>query len=347
MTTQPFVTMLTKNAEGSYDYAPISTTFMAELVKLIISSCLYFRTARHTHDALRAKEVLQFSVPAFVYFVNNNLIFIILMYVNSTTYQILSSLKTVATGILFRVILKRKLADVQKSAILLLACGAAVSQFPVCSSVTCPEPLDLSKLIAESSATGNATAILEQALVMAAEQARLNAVAESANDFIKPGAGGGGAIIGVLVALLACLNSAFAGVYSELLLKKDGSLHSIHLQNMLLYTWGVLFNIIAVFVINSKLVRGLFRFSVAPCHQQRAQWPGDLRYPQICGQHRARICAHGGHAAHDGPRAAVHGCTVLPAAPCLDHHRHELNLSLQLKAAASEGGSAAHEGTGV
>lgn len=260
MTTQPFVTMLTKNAEGSYDYAPISTTFMAELVKLIISSCLYFRTARHTHDALRAKEVLQFSVPAFVYFVNNNLIFIILMYVNSTTYQILSSLKTVATGILFRVILKRKLADVQKSAILLLACGAAVSQFPVCSSVTCPEPLDLSKLIAESSATGNATAILEQALVMAAEQARLNAVAESANDFIKPGAGGGGAIIGVLVALLACLNSAFAGVYSELLLKKDGSLHSIHLQNMLLYTWGVLFNIIAVFVINSKLIlsHGLF-----------------------------------------------------------------------------------------
>jgi len=53
-------------------------------------------------------------------------------------------------------------------------------------------------------------------------------------------------MIGVLVELLACFNSAFAGVYSELLLKKDGNLHSIHLQNMLLYSWGVLFNGIAL-----------------------------------------------------------------------------------------------------
>ena len=47
---------------------------------------------------------------------------------------------------------------------------------------------------------------------------------------------------------MACFNSAFAGVYSELLLKKDGSLHSIHLQNMLLYSWGILFNGVALFV---------------------------------------------------------------------------------------------------
>ena len=48
--------------------------------------------------------------------------------------------------------------------------------------------------------------------------------------------------IGVLAALVACLLSALGGVYSEKLLKKDGQMHSIHLQNMLLYSWGILFN---------------------------------------------------------------------------------------------------------
>ena len=60
------------------------------------------------------------------------------MYMSSTTFQILSALKTVATGILFRVILKRQLDDVQKVAILLLACGAATSQIPL--AVTCSAP---------------------------------------------------------------------------------------------------------------------------------------------------------------------------------------------------------------
>ena len=46
--------------------------------------------------------------------------------------------------------------------------------------------------------------------------------------------------------------SAFAGVYSELLLKKDGNSHSIHLQNMMLYSWGVLFNAMYVFFINGQ-----------------------------------------------------------------------------------------------
>ena len=49
-----------------------------------------------------------------------------------------------------------------------------------------------------------------------------------------------------------CVLSAFAGVYSELLLKKDGNSHSIHLQNMMLYSWGVLFNAMYVFFINGQ-----------------------------------------------------------------------------------------------
>ena len=258
MTTQPFLVMLTKNVDGGYDYAPITTTCLAEIMKLIISFCLYNKpSTKHTHNTVTVRDVFQFAVPAFVYFVNNNLIFIILAYVSSPTYQILSSLKTVATGILFRLILKRQLADVQKTAILLLACGAAVSQLPTGSdgrSQTCAWPSELAQLLLRFNASNkSAVDINSGALIAAAADAAAEAQAAESS-------GPAGVFIGVAVALLACLNSAFGGVYSELLLKKDGSLHSIHLQNMLLYAWGVLFNCIGLLIKDHDLVfsKGIF-----------------------------------------------------------------------------------------
>jgi hypothetical protein len=154
MTTQPFITSLSKNDENSCayrllqlslcmttnsqrmltrrvartptdDYLSVSTTFVTEIAKLAISLTFYsmLPPSARSHRQLARSDMLLFAAPAFVYFINNNLIFIILTYVNSTTYQILSSLKTVFTGILFRVVLKRILSDVQAVAILLLACG--------------------------------------------------------------------------------------------------------------------------------------------------------------------------------------------------------------------------------
>jgi UDP-galactose transporter len=208
MTSQPFITTLSKNDEGGYDYLAVSTTLVTECAKLCISATFYalLPASARSHRQLRRNDALLFAAPAFVYFINNNLIFVILTYVNSTTYQILSSLKTVFTGILFRLILKRVLSDVQIVAILLLAAGAAVSQFPICLQV-CDEAGELEDSIGAQTA-----------------------------------------IIGAAVALVACVLSAFGGVYSELLLKKDGALHSIHLQNLLLYGWGVIFNSLALLV---------------------------------------------------------------------------------------------------
>ena len=194
MTLQPFLTTLTK-VDGRYEYLQVSTTLLAELMKLCLSVVMYGLQPKRTHSQLRWRDVLPFATPAAIYFVNNNLIFVILMHVNSTTYQILSSLKTVFTGVLFWVILKRSLSDVQVVAILLVACGSATSQLPTPSC----------------DATGTSSSLF-----------------------------------GVSMALLACLLSAFGGVYSERLLRKDGEHHTIHLQNALLYAWGCLFNGLAL-----------------------------------------------------------------------------------------------------
>ena len=199
MTLQPILVSLTK-VNGKYEYLQVSTTLVAELIKLVISSLLYLQQPQEskTHRFLAVRHLVPFSAPGAIYFINNNLIFVILQYVNSTTYQILSSLKTVFTGILFRIILKRQLTDLQALAIVLLTCGTATSQIG-----TTAEPCE-GKAAAPSSA------------------------------------------IGVAAAVLTCVLSALGGVYSERLMKHDAKIHSIHLQNMLLYLWGVGFNAAAL-----------------------------------------------------------------------------------------------------
>jgi len=49
--------------------------------------------------------------------------------------------------------------------------------------------------------------------------------------------------IGLGLAVITCLLSAFGGIYSEKLLK-DKFTQSIHWQNIQLYTWGIIFNFI-------------------------------------------------------------------------------------------------------
>jgi len=222
MTAQPFLTTLTKNADGGYDYFSVSTNFIAEAAKFLVSLVLYLRQGAelHSHELLRPKDVFSFAAPAFIYCVGNNLIFVILMYLSSTTYQILSALKAVFTAVLFRLILRRRLTEVQYASILLVACGAATSQFPSAQAV--------------------------------------NQLACAAEGAVPPDHTGW--YIGVGTALLACVLSAAGGIYSELLLKKEGRRHSIHLQNMLLYTWGVLFNVITLWRMDGARVaeRGLF-----------------------------------------------------------------------------------------
>ena len=112
MTSQPLLTTLSKE-NGHYQYVQISVTLLAELVKLALSAIFYAQLPRsqRSHRLLTVGHLAQFAAPAAIYFVNNNLIFVILAYVNSTTYQILSSLKTVFTGILFRVMLKRQVCE--------------------------------------------------------------------------------------------------------------------------------------------------------------------------------------------------------------------------------------------
>ena len=58
------------------DYLAVSTTFVTEIAKFAISLTSYslLPSTKKSHRALRRRDVILFAVPAFVYFLNNNLV---------------------------------------------------------------------------------------------------------------------------------------------------------------------------------------------------------------------------------------------------------------------------------
>jgi len=135
MSLQPILVTSSKNTRGGFDYSVPSSTMLSEALKLVISVVLLVLSvvrgqvnAVLNEDSLA--EFFSYMLPAAIYFVNNNCIFFILQAVDPTTFQLLSQMKTIFTGLLFRVFLKRHLTAVQYLALVTLACGTACSQLP-------------------------------------------------------------------------------------------------------------------------------------------------------------------------------------------------------------------------
>ena len=67
MTTQPLLTTLSK-VHGHYQYVQVSTTLLAELIKLLLSAAFYLRLpkAERTHEQLGLQHLIPFAVPALI-----------------------------------------------------------------------------------------------------------------------------------------------------------------------------------------------------------------------------------------------------------------------------------------
>lgn len=205
MTVQPLFTKLSQNERGGYSYIVLTSVLVTEFVKLAVSLgyyALFVPPQRKTHHSFRARDIVAFAIPAAVYALNNALVFWIISELRPSSFQILSSFKTVFTLFLFRIVLQRIPTNNQYVAVLLLAAGAAVS--------------------------------------------RLSSVNECNGDSSDRGA------LGVVLTLVSCLASSMGGVANEALLKKDGGMHSLSMQNSILYAFGVVVNLIALLARNAS-----------------------------------------------------------------------------------------------
>ncbi|CAL4900518.1 unnamed protein product [Urochloa decumbens] len=73
-------------------------------------------------------EVSVYPIPAVLYMVKNLLQYYIFAYVDAPAYQILKNLNIISTGILYRIILKKKLSEIQWAAFVLLCAGCTTAQ---------------------------------------------------------------------------------------------------------------------------------------------------------------------------------------------------------------------------
>ncbi|XP_042506237.1 CMP-sialic acid transporter 1-like isoform X1 [Macadamia integrifolia] len=137
--SQGILTTLSQSGGGyKYDYATVP--FLAEVFKLLVSSILLLRECKSSpfpRMTTEWKSVRLYPIPSIIYLIHNNIQFLTLTYVDTSTYQIMGNLKIVTTGILFRLFLKRKMSNLQWMAIVLLAVGTTTSQVKGCDEASC------------------------------------------------------------------------------------------------------------------------------------------------------------------------------------------------------------------
>lgn len=101
-----------KSADGTFAFSPLSVTFVAEAAKLLISLAAV-RAAPQPPPPLRLGDCARAAVPAVLYMVQNNAVFVAMRHLTPPLYQLLSNLKIVATALLTRLILQRALTHLQ------------------------------------------------------------------------------------------------------------------------------------------------------------------------------------------------------------------------------------------
>lgn len=129
MTVNPLLVKLSQAEDGRLSYSVPMAVLCAECVKAALSATLAFLQPHDTRT-VSLRGALRFLGPAVLYFVANNLTFTVLVMLDAATFQITSELKILATALLFRFYLNRRLQLHQYAAIALVTCGTAVSQVP-------------------------------------------------------------------------------------------------------------------------------------------------------------------------------------------------------------------------
>ena len=197
---------------GKFEYSVMSANCMVETTKCVISLLFLMRqwnTIGVTEDntlVTTLNEIWVFPIPALLYLIKNLMQYVIFLYVDPPSYQVLKNLNIITTGILYRIFLKKKLNSIQWSALILLTLGCTTSQLNTQSDNVLSTPT-----------------------------------------------------MGVFLAIVMALLSGAAGVYTEMIIKKRPQ-RSINVQNFYLYSFGIVFNMMAIFMYDNSQVmeKGFF-----------------------------------------------------------------------------------------
>ncbi|KAH8271795.1 hypothetical protein KR044_005548, partial [Drosophila immigrans] len=244
-----FVTA-SQETNNSYSYNTVTVVLLTEILKLIVSACLYCRENNLrslVRDVHKDRQVLAlYMVPAFLYCLYNNLAFVNLATFDPTTYYLLLQLRVVVTGVLFQIIFKKYLSRRQWISLLLLTLGCMLKQ------------VDLNSFYSDANDDSEAAAL----------QAGAETVAATAKTLGKNMTGFDFSFSAVFI-LAQTICSCLAGVYNEYLLKDKGADVNIFVQNVFMYLDSIVCNAVILLLRGELLdafsahnLSSIMRFSV-------------------------------------------------------------------------------------
>ncbi|EJD74349.1 UGT1 protein [Loa loa] len=121
-------------------YLSSTAVVTAEIIKLLTCivfiahqhswECVGFMNEIYTECYIKSKDTLKMAVPAFLYVVQNNLLFLALSKLDAATYQVTYQLKILTTALFSVTLLGKKLNSQKWISLLLLTVGVALVQLP-------------------------------------------------------------------------------------------------------------------------------------------------------------------------------------------------------------------------
>ncbi|KAM8716929.1 hypothetical protein ACLKA7_003749 [Drosophila subpalustris] len=220
-----FVTA-SQESNNSYSYNTVTVVLLTEILKLIVSTCLYCRENNLrslVHDVHKDRKVLAlYMVPAFLYCLYNNLAFVNLATFDPTTYYLLLQLRVVVTGVLFQIIFKKYLSQRQWISLILLTLGCMLKQ------------VDLNSFYSDANDDSEAAALQQAGAGGGATVAATKTIGKNMTGFDFS--------ISAVFILAQTICSCLAGVYNEYLLKDKGAEVNIFVQNVFMYLDSIVCN---------------------------------------------------------------------------------------------------------
>lgn len=188
---------------------------LAEILKLVTCVALLFyeevtveRTYKSIKDNIASNymDTLKVAVPSFVYYIQNNLIYIGSEHLDAATSQVTYQLKILTTAIFSVTMLNKKLSKLQWAALVVLFIGVA-----------------LIETVAVANHGDHGAKPLASSSNMTAHQG-VGYDKTRTRHHEKP-------VIGLIAILVACCLSGFAGVYFEKILKNTANV-SLWIRNI-------------------------------------------------------------------------------------------------------------------
>ncbi|XP_054831051.1 probable UDP-sugar transporter protein SLC35A5 [Eublepharis macularius] len=244
------------NEDNRYDYLPATVNVCSELVKLVL--CLIMalwitRKGGYSHSGFGCNSWRQFcsyikwSIPAFLYFLDNLIVFYVLSYLQPAMAVLFSNFVIITTALLFRIVLKRQLSWVQWASLMILflsiialTAGTGSNQHSLAvhgfhhDSFFSPSNHCLQYTRPEDECWGRENCTTNWHFPTFTWN-----ITTTATGVLKPFQLG----LGHLLILLQCFISALANIYNEKILKEGGQFsENIFVQNTKLYLFGAIFN---------------------------------------------------------------------------------------------------------